>query len=145
MDDFLSVLRWSKDFGVDTSEGRQLKQGVTGVFAGTAFKPEEKVVVSGQALSLAIYANRLNISLLKAADFNEKLRERGCKPNLTIQRICKTARDENEVLGILDAVWREPNEAKDMLVSVLQRNEDLYAFERMLEQRHEKDVAAFGP
>jgi hypothetical protein len=28
MDDFLEVLRWSKVFGVDTPEGREIKQGV---------------------------------------------------------------------------------------------------------------------
>lgn len=135
VDDFLNVLRWSKDFGVDTPEGRQLKQGVTGVFAGTAFKPEEKVVVGGQTISLASYANRLNISLLKAADFNEKLRERGCKPTLTIQAICKAARNESEVRGLLDAVWREPAQAEKKLAETAERNREVYEFERMLEQQ----------
>jgi hypothetical protein len=94
VDDFLNVLRWSKYFGVDTPEGRQLKQGVTGVFAGSAFKQDENVLVNGQPISLAACANRLNITLLKAADFNEKLHEHGCKRDLTIQKICNAARDE---------------------------------------------------
>lgn len=34
VDDFLEVLRWSKEFGVDTPDGRRIKQGVYGVFAG---------------------------------------------------------------------------------------------------------------
>jgi hypothetical protein len=37
VDDFLEVLKWSTEFGVDTTEGRQLKQGVVGVFAASAF------------------------------------------------------------------------------------------------------------
>jgi hypothetical protein len=72
----------------------------------------------------AAYENRLNISLLKAGDFNEKLGERGCKPDLTIQRICKAARDENEIREILEAVWRQPSEARNILTGVLERNEE---------------------
>jgi len=41
VDNFLAVLRWSKEFGVDTPDGRQVKQGVVGVFAGGAFNPRE--------------------------------------------------------------------------------------------------------
>lgn len=33
LDDFLEVLMWSKEYGVDTPEGRQVKQGVIGIFA----------------------------------------------------------------------------------------------------------------
>jgi hypothetical protein len=40
VDDFLEVLRWSKDFGVDTPDGREIKQGVVGVFAARARKGE---------------------------------------------------------------------------------------------------------
>ena len=134
VDDFLNVLRWSKDFGVDTPEGRQVKQGVTGVFAGSAFKPDENVLVNGQPISLATYANRLNISLLKAADFNEKLHEHGCKRDLTIQKICNAARDEKEVRELLERVWQQPTQASSILGEVLRKNEELYRFEKMLSQ-----------
>ena len=140
LDDFLNVLRWSTDFGVDTPEGRQLKQGVTGLFAGTAFRPDEKVVVSGQTISLASYANRLNTKLLKAVDFNEKLREHGCKPSLTIQNICKVAKDENEVRETLELMWRKPDDAEKILIDVAKRNKELYEFERTLEKGTRKTV-----
>ena len=68
LDEFLNVLRWSTDFGVDTPDGRQLKQGVTGIFAASAFNPKERARVSDQMMNLASYAGRLNMSLLKAAD-----------------------------------------------------------------------------
>jgi len=45
---------------------------------------------------LSSASNRLNISLLKAADFNEKLHERACNRDLSIQKICSAAKDENE-------------------------------------------------
>jgi hypothetical protein len=134
VDDFLNVLRWSKDFGVDTPEGRQLKQGVTGVFAGSAFKQDENVLVNGQPIGLAAYANRLNITLLKTADFNEKLHEHGCKRDLTIQKICNATRDEKEVRGLLERVWQQPTQASSILGEVLIKNEELYRFEKMLSQ-----------
>jgi len=134
VDDFFNVLRWSKDFGVDTPEGRQLKQGVTGVFAGTAFKPDERVMVGGQAINLASHANRMNVNLLKAADFNERLREHGCKPNVTVQSICKAARDEKEVREILESIWHTPENADAVMTNVVKKNKELYDFERMLER-----------
>ena len=43
VDDFLDVLRWSKDFGVKTPDGRQVKQGVIGVFTGSVINPKESI------------------------------------------------------------------------------------------------------
>jgi hypothetical protein len=135
VDDFLEVLRWSKEFGVDTPEGRMVKQGIVGVFAGTTFDPNEKVTLrDGSRVSLAAYAGRLNVHLLKASDFNGKLRERGCAPNVSVQRICRLARDEGEVRMALDAIWRSPDGAEETLSGMAARNQELYEFERMLEK-----------
>jgi len=43
VDDFLDVLHWSKEFGVDTPDGMETEQGVVGVFAASAFNPRETV------------------------------------------------------------------------------------------------------
>jgi hypothetical protein len=135
VDDFLEVLRWSKEFGVDTPEGRMVKQGIVGVFAGTAFDPNEKVLLKdGSRVGLAIYAGRLNIHLLKASDFNAKLREMECALNVTVQRICRLARDEMEVREVLDAIWRSPDRAEEILARIAAKNQQLYEFERMLEK-----------
>jgi hypothetical protein len=57
------------------NEGRMVKQGVVGVFAGTTFDPNGKVLLKDVSrVGLAIYAGRLNIHLLKASDLNGKLR-----------------------------------------------------------------------
>jgi hypothetical protein len=138
LDEFLNVLRWSTDFGVDTPDGRQLKQGVTGVLAASAFNPKERVRVGSQIVNLASYAGRLNMSLLKAADFNEKLRERGCSSKVTIQHVCRVAKEENEVRELLDVIWHKPDEAEKILSDVLERNEELYRFERMLGEQSKR-------
>ena len=117
-----------------------MKQGVTGVFAGTAFKPDERVIVGGQAMSLASYANRLNVTLLKAVDFNERLREHGCKPTVTVQSICKVAKDENEVREIIESMWHRPVNAEKILAGVVRRNRELYEFETMLERGDSKSA-----
>jgi len=46
----------------------------------------------------------MNIQLLKASDFNEKLHERGVPKDVTVQRICRLARDEGEVRELLEAI-----------------------------------------
>jgi len=102
VDDFLNVLRWSKEFGVDTPDGRQVKQGVVGVFAGSAFKPKENVQLkNGSKIFLATYAARSNLQLLKAADFNDRLRERGCLASVTVQKICRVEGDSGCGVGEL--------------------------------------------
>jgi hypothetical protein len=76
----------------------------------------------------------MNIQLLKAADFNQRLRERGCSAKVTVQKICKVARNEDEVRGILDAIWRSPDRAEDILADAMERNKEIYDFERMLQK-----------
>lgn len=136
VDDFMDVLRWSKEFGVDTPEGRQVKQGVVGVFAASAFNPKETVRLKDETtISLASYASRMDMQLLKAADFNEKLRERGCPKGVTVQKVCKIARDEKDVRELLDAIWKEPEKSEKILAEAVERNKEIYQFEKMLEQK----------
>ena len=135
VDDFLDVLRWSKDFGVDTQDGRQVKQGVVGVFAGGAFNPKETVRLKDEmVISLPAYAARMNIQLLKAADFNQKLHEKGCPKKVTVQKICRIAKDEDEVREILDAIWKNPEKGEEILFKALEGNKDIYGFEKMMEE-----------
>lgn len=137
IDDFFEVLRWSKEFGVDCSDGRQIKQGVVGVFAGSAFNPKENVKLKDDSvISLSTYAARMNVQLLKAADFNEKLRERGVPKDITVQRICRIARNENEVRRALEAIWEDPKKGNEILTNAVIKNKDVYDFERMLEDKN---------
>lgn len=135
VDDFLEVLRWSTEFGVNTSEGRAIKQGIVGVFAGSAFNPKENVKLKDETeISLATYAARINIQLLKAADFNEKMRERGIPKETTIQGVCRAAKDEKEVREVLLAIWEAPEKSSEILSKAIGKNKDVYDFEKMLEK-----------
>jgi hypothetical protein len=136
IDDFFNVLKWSKEFGVDTPDGRQIKQGVTGVFAGSSFDPKESVRLKDESkISLASYTSRMNIQLLKATDFNDKLRDREVPKTVTVQKICRYARDEREVREVLKSIWENPEKAKGILVNVTEKNKEVYEFEKMLEKR----------
>jgi hypothetical protein len=135
VDDFLDVLRWSKEFGVDTPDGRQVRQGVVAVFAASAFNPHEGVRLKDDTtISLTSYAKRMEMQLLKASDFNEKLREKGCPKRVTVQKVCKIAKDEKEVRELLDALWKEPEKGEEILAEARERNEKIYRFEKMLEK-----------
>jgi DNA-binding Lrp family transcriptional regulator len=134
LDDFFEVLRWSKEFGVDTPEGRQIKQGVVGVFAGSAFNPKESVRLKDETvISLATYTARMNIQLLKAADFNEKLRERSVPKEITVQKICRIAKDEKEIRETLESIWETPEKGSEILGKTVEKNKEVYEFEKMLE------------
>lgn len=135
IEDFFEVLRWSKEFGVDTPDGRQVKQGVNGVFAGSSFDPREKVRLKDETtLSLASYASRMNMQILKAADFNEQLHKKGCPTSVTVQKMCKIARDEGEVRQLLDAIWQNPQASEEVLSKIYQKNSEVYKFEEMLNE-----------
>lgn len=91
LDDFFNVLKWSTDFGVDTLEGRQVKNGVIGVFAAGAFE-DIHIKVNGrdgkeEKITLTQYASRLNVQLLRASDFNLKLHDRQVPKEVTVQNI----------------------------------------------------------
>ncbi len=135
VDDFLEVLRWSTEFGVNTSEGRTIKQGIIGVFAGSAFNPKESVKLKDETvISLATYAARINIQLLKAADFNEKLRERGVSKEVTVQGVCRAAKDEKEVRELLGSLWETPVKSGEILTKAIAKNKNVYEFEKTLEK-----------
>jgi hypothetical protein len=85
-------------------------------------------------ISLATYAARINIQLLKAKDFNQKMRERGVPKEVTVQGVCKTAKDEKEVRELLQSIWDAPQDAAEVLAKVTAKNSDVYEFEKMLEK-----------
>jgi hypothetical protein len=132
VDDFLEVLRWSKDFGVDTPDGREMKQGIVGVFAAGAFDPRDHVEVKSEWISLPQYAARRNLQIVTASDFNGKLRERGCLKVVTVQKVCRTAKHEGEVREALDQIWKNPADGERALAELSNRNVELYSFEKML-------------
>jgi hypothetical protein len=138
VDDFLEVLKWSKDFGVDTPSGREMKQGVIGVFAASAFNPKKTVNVQGTFMSLAKYASLRRLQLITAADFNEKLRGKGCPKIVTVQKICGLAKNEEEVRLAIDTMWKDPSNSETILSELRMRNEELYKFEEMLEGKGQK-------
>lgn len=140
LEDFLNVLKWSYDFGVDTPEGRTIKQGIIGIFAGTAFNPQEKVAISNESLSLAQYAGRMNIQLLKAADLNEMLHTRGVEKRVTVQKVCTRARNETEVREALAEIWDKPTISLELLAQMSIKNAALFEFEKALEQTEENLV-----
>jgi hypothetical protein len=134
IDDFFEVLRWSTEFGVDTPDGRKIRQGVVGVFAGSAFNPKESVKMKNESvISLGAYAARTNVQLLKAADFNEKLRQRGVPKDISVQKICRIAKNEAEVRATLETIWEEPKKSAEILTSTATKNNSVYEFEKMLE------------
>jgi len=132
LDDFLEVLKWCTDFGVDTENGRELKKGVVPVFGAGAYNPKEKVVVNGRKITLAQYASRMNIKLLRPADFNAKLREHRIDKKITVQKICKVCRDERDVRAILDEIWQNSSKAKEVLSEALSKNQNVFEFEKAL-------------
>jgi hypothetical protein len=140
LDDFLNVLRWSHEFGVDTNQGRSIKNGIIGILAAGAFNPTESVKLQGEIISLAQYAARMNIQLLKASDLNQMLHERGMDKNITVQKICTRARNESEAREILARIWTEPVKAGELLFQLLDRNKDVYEFEQMLSSNQPQSV-----
>ena len=117
----LNVLKWSYDFGVETSEGRTIKQGVIGIFGGTAFNPEEKIAVGNESISFAQYA-AMNIQLFKAADLNGMLHTRGVEKRVTVLKIRTRARNETEVRELPAGIWDTPAISLELLNHLASKN-----------------------
>jgi len=82
---------------------------------------------------LAQYVARINLQLVMAADFNVKLRERGCPKWVTVQKVCRLAREEDEVRWTLYYLWSDSEGVVGILEELREVNEDLYRFEKMFE------------
>ena len=133
LDDFFEVLRWSKEFGADTPEGRSIKQGVNAIFAASSFNPRESVTLKDSSkISLTQYASRMNIQLLRASDFNTKLRERGIPNTATVQKKCKASRNEDEVRDVLTKVWDDSAKSLITINQLSNKNKKLFEFEEEL-------------
>lgn len=113
-----------------------------GIFAGTAFNPRDKVKVDSEILSVAQYAARMSIQLLKASDLNEMLHKRGVEKRVTVQKICTRARNEGEVREILGKIWNDPNNARELIDQLVSKNASVFEFERELEACSEKEERA---
>ena len=74
------------------------------------------------------------MQLLKAADFNEKLRERGIPKEATVQRICRVAKDEGDVRQVIDKIWDDTESSAKVLSEIADKNSEIYSFEKMLEE-----------
>ncbi len=135
LDDFFEVLRWSIEFGVDTPDGRAIKQGINAIFAASSFNPRESVRLrDGSEISLSHYASRRNIQLLRASDFNTKLRERGVPNTVTAQKICRISQNENEVRNILTEIWKDPSKTRIIINKINRKNKKLYEFEEKIQK-----------
>jgi hypothetical protein len=134
LDDHLEVLRWSQEFGVDTPNGREIKQGIVAIFAGGAFNPRTIIRIGDEEVSLPRYAARMKIELITASDFNKNLRQKGVESFVTVQKICRFSKDEDEVRDSLSKIWNQPQKAREFLDEVTERNKDLFDFEKMLEE-----------
>jgi len=132
LDEFLEVLKWSTDFGVDNENGRELKKGVVPVFAGGIYKAKEMVVVNAERILLSQYASRMNIKLLRPADFNEKLREHSVDKRVTVQKVCRICKDEKQVREVLDQLWNQSMKAEEVLVETLNQNNNVFEFEKTI-------------
>jgi len=53
----------------------------------------------------------------------------------TVQKICRTARDEAQVRETLGSFWDKPGEATEVLGRLRRDNMDLYRFEEKLEAK----------
>ena len=50
-------------------------------------------------------------------------------------RVCKIAKDEEDVRELLDALWKDPEKAEAVLADARERNEEIYRFGKMLEEK----------
>jgi len=70
--------------------------------------------------------------LLRPADFNSKLRERGVEEKVTVQKICEVCKNEKDARAVLDEVSNNPSKAQEILNEVMIRNQQVFQFEKVL-------------
>ncbi|MHA1974096.1 MAG: hypothetical protein ACTSW1_13945 [Candidatus Hodarchaeales archaeon] len=75
----------------------------------------------------------MRIELIKASDFNKQLQDRGIEKYVTVQKICRNAKNEDEVRETLTKTWNQPKKARMFLRQLATENKELFEFEKELE------------
>jgi hypothetical protein len=63
---------------------------------------------------------------------NEKLGQRGVEREVTVQRICRSCKGEEEVKEVLDEIWDSPENATSVLSRVAMKNRSIFDLEHKL-------------
>jgi hypothetical protein len=74
----------------------------------------------------------MNIRLLRPADFNSKLRERGVDQKVTVQKVCRVCENEKDVRFVLGEIWQNASKAQEILDEALNINQQVFEFEKIL-------------
>ena len=74
----------------------------------------------------------MGIELIKASDFNQQLQDKGVEKFVTVQKICRRARDEEDVRETITKIWNQPQKARFYLESLITKNKNIYEFEEQL-------------
>ncbi len=56
---------------------------------------------------------------------------------MTVQKICRSSRDEDEVREVLAKVWDEPKNAESIVAALAEKNQDIYQSESTVESSEE--------
>ncbi|MEM3041775.1 MAG: hypothetical protein QXG97_07130, partial [Nitrososphaerota archaeon] len=59
----------------------------------------------------------------------------------TVQKICRRAKDEEEVRETLDNIWKQPEKGEEIIKDLSEKNEEVYQFEKMLEETVESPTS----
>ena len=62
-----------------------------------------------------------------------ELHERGVPKDVTVQRICRIARNEKEVRELLENICENSAKSEEILGKIAHKNNEVYEFEKMLE------------
>ena len=137
LEDFVEVVKWSKEFGADERHGRIIKNGVVLWMSGAAIDKKATIPVGNDYLTVAQYAARLGIKFIPTGEINAQLQKHGWEKG-SINAICKIAKDANEAMQILDEIWKHPKRASEILAKYTEQNRSILEQERMLEARMKK-------
>ena len=134
LEEFRDVLKSSSEFGVDTQDGREIKNGVVLWMIGAAIDNKAHIRIGNEYLNIAVYAGRLGIKFIPISQINQLLRNHGWT-KASVQAICRIAKDANEAMIIMDEVWKYPKSAEKVLDRYREQNKFILEQERLLEER----------
>lgn len=79
------------------------------------FNPKVQVRIGDTSITLAQYAARMYLQLIKASNLNKRLHDNRIDQYVTIQKIWRFSKDKDEVREIFTKIWNQPQRAKELL------------------------------
>ena len=72
----------------------------------------------------------MNVELIKSADLNQQLQQKGVDKYVTVQKNCRASKNEKQVRDTFTKIWNQPKKAREFFTELIEPKNDQFEIEK---------------